>query len=81
MQLLPNLLLGIVSTNRVKELHWIIIVAITAKAIPLRAPNDAPITKHMTVRGCTFGNGSSKTRLAAAAAVMLVRTKISRLAE
>ena len=58
-----------------------IMVAMTANAIPLRAPNDAPITKHITVNGCTFGKGSSNIRLAAAAAVMLVRIKISRFAE
>ena len=58
-----------------------IIVAITANAIPRLAPRDAPITKHITVRGCTFGKGSSKIRLAAAAAVILASTKISLFAE
>ena len=57
------------------------IVAMTAKAIPRRAPKVAPITKHIIVSGWTFGNGSNNIRLAAAATVILDSTRISLLAE
>jgi len=56
-------------------------VAITAKAIPRLAPRVAPITRHITVRGWTFGIGSSKTREAAAAIVILDNTRISLLGD